>query len=149
MSYMLIVLICFIAMVAFLLYQVAIKNETWMTTFSIILGLGLCIMAAFAIYENQGYAKEVNIFQEKWILHYVMSVDESNTFLLLVEEKGKRPRLVSYKISKKEKYESQKKELTQAQNSVKNGVMIEGEFNSETDEFKFYEYSMKKSNPKQ
>lgn len=149
MTSVIIVLLLLVAMVSFLLYQIAVKYETWVTTICIVITLVLSISSTLLVYNSLGYPKEVHLFEEKWVLHHYIPDDDNKTFILLVQSPGDKPRLVSFKISSKEKYEKQKKGLTAAQEGTNNGQMMEGAFDSETEEFRFYEFSMKASSPKE
>lgn len=149
MSSMVFFLFLLIAMVSFLLYQVARHNTSIVTTICIVVTLSLATASSFLVYNSLGYARQINLFNEKWILHYYVPDDATQTFTLMVQSPGDKPKLVSYKITNKEKYEKQKKGLTKAQNAVKEGQLMEGSYDSESEEFRFYEFSMRATRPKE
>ncbi len=142
MTIMVILLFSLLTIAAVLLYQIALKYNTWITTFSIFLTLGVSIFASIAVYENLGYPKEIHLFDKKWVmLHYEPS-DQNNTFYIMIQESQSKPRLVSFKISNKENYEKQKNNLKVAGRKAEGGEPVSIQFDSETENFVEHKFNL-------
>lgn len=142
MALLAILLFCLLTIAAILLYQIALKYNSWITTFSIVLTLGFSIAASVAVYENLGFPKEIHFFEKQWVmLHYEPS-DTNNTFYIMILEKESKPRLVAFKISNKEKYEKQKEGLKAASKKSKGGELVAMQYDSETEEFIEHKFNL-------
>lgn len=151
MTSMIFFLFLIVAIVSYLLYQIVRNTNTsmLMTTILIIVSFIVVTGSSVLVYNSLGYARPINIFNEKWVLHHFVPDDKNQTFILVIQADGDAPRLISYKITSKEKYEKQKKGLTKAKEAATNGQFVEGSFDSDNEEFRFYEFSMKATSPKE
>jgi hypothetical protein len=142
MNELILILSGLLVMIGLLLFQIALKYRTWITTLTIALVLSISVSGALAIYDKIGYPKEIHLFQEKWMMHHFVPSDENQTFFIMIQEGRNKPRLVAYKISNRENYNKQKEGLKQAMKAGKEGQPFLGEFANDTEEFRFHKFNL-------
>lgn len=130
-----IILILFVTMISALLLLVALKYRGWIISGLICLCLGTAVLTSMIIYEQIGYPKNVTIFQKKWHMHHYVPSDQEQKFYILIQEGDNLPRLIAFHVKDKENYEKQKGKLNSMAAKLGEGEYVEGEFDTETQEF--------------
>lgn len=143
MGLMIFLITCILLTITMLLYFVAIKYKSWITTFAIIFVMMIGTAAGITLYENLGYAKSViTMSQDFEILNYVVD-DSKQTFYIMVREKNiNEPRLLSFNITDKENFKKQKDGIESVDKGQKEGLMFKGKYDIKKQEFEFHQLQM-------
>lgn len=145
MGLMIFLIISFSLIVTALLYFVAIKYKTWITTIMIIFILSIGTAMGVVLYENLGYAKSVISISDNFqILNYVNDDSKQIFYIMVKEETKDQPRLFSFHITDKENYKKQKEGLEGIEKKQKDGVLYKGTFDTVTENFIFHQLQLNK-----